>query len=88
MESEPICRPGIVSCFYDGKSFKEREVKGCPLTYFLIVFSFMVAKYIFFKLKTLNLRHFKCISYPLVFCITAITTDNVKYFGYVILTFI
>ena len=41
------------------------------------------------RLKTLNWRHFKCVSHPLVFYITAITrlhTDNVKYFGNAIVT--
>ena len=46
----------------------------------------MVARYILLKLKTLNSRHFKYVSHPLVFYITAITTDNVKCFGYVIVT--
>ena len=31
--------------------------------------------------KTLNSRYFKCVSHPLVYYITEITTDNVKGFG-------
>ena len=46
----------------------------------------MVARYILLKLKTLNSRHFKYISHQLVFYITAITTDNLKMFGYVRVT--
>ena len=46
----------------------------------------MVARYILLRLKTLNSTYFKCVSHPLVFYITAVTTDNVKYFGYVIVT--
>ena len=40
---------------------------------YLLVFSFMVVIYILSRLKTLNSRHFKCVSHPLVFYITAIT---------------
>ena len=39
----------------------------------------MVAGYILLRLKTLDSRNFKCVSHPLVFHITAITTDNVEY---------
>ena len=46
----------------------------------------MVARYILFRLKTVNSRHFKCVSHPLLFYITVTTTDNVKYFGYVIVS--
>ena len=54
------------------------------MTYSLI--SFMVAIYILLRLKRLNSKHFKCVSHPFVFYITANTTDtcNVKCFGYVI----
>ena len=73
-----------MSSCYDGKSIKDREIKGCPLTYSLI--SFMVAIYILLRLKRLNSKHFKCVSHPFVFYITAITIDNLKYFSYVIVT--
>ena len=49
----------------------------------------MVVRYILFIFKThYNLIHFKCVSHPfvLVYYITAITTDNVKCFGKVIVT--
>ena len=44
----------------------------------------MVARYILLIFLTLNSRHFKCVSHPLVVFITAITTDND--IGYVIMT--
>ena len=61
-------------------SYFQRYVR-CPLTYFLI--SFMSARYILIIFKTHKSRHFKCIPHPfvLVYYITAITTDNVNYFG-------
>ena len=46
----------------------------------------MVARYILLRLKTLNSRHFKCVSHPLLFYITVTTTDYLKCFGYVIVT--
>ena len=62
-----------------------------PLKGFLpSIFLVIIAIYILLILKTLNSRHFKCVSHPLVFYMTAITrqlhTDNVKYFGHVIVT--
>ena len=59
---------------------------GCQFAISLLVFRNMVARYILLILNTLNLRHLKCVSHPLVFYITAITTDNVKCFGYVVVT--
>ena len=90
MKREPIssCGVDIVSHFYDGKLFKEREenlrVTSWPIS--LSFFSFMIARYILLRLKTINQRHFKCVTNPLVFYITEITTDNIKCFDYVIVT--
>ena len=44
----------------------------------------MVARYILLRLKTLNSRNFRCVSRPLVFYITEITTYNLIRFVYVI----
>ena len=73
----------IVSTFYHDKSKRENLRFACWLIS-LLVFSFIIARYILLKLKTLNSRHFKCVSHQLSFYVTVITTDNVKYFGYVI----
>ena len=77
------CRVGIVSSFYDGNSFKEREnlrVSRWPIS--LFDFSFIFARYILLRLKTLNSRNFKSVSQILVFFyLTAITTDNVECLG-------
>ena len=46
----------------------------------------MVARHILLRLKARNSKHFKCVSHPLLFYMSVITTHNVKYFGYVIVT--
>ena len=46
----------------------------------------MIVRYILLRLKTLNSRHFKCVSHQLVFYRTSITTYNIECVGYVIVT--
>ena len=76
-----------MSSSYGGKSFKDRELKGYPLAFFLIRFQLYGCQTHFIKIKNNLLKTFKYVSHPLLFYIIAITTDDVKCFGYVIVTY-